>query len=198
MEPDPLDADAEYSDLWKKRITTLTLAFNEFIKLPLFQHVRGQINLDALALDDAVNHYLADLFILKRRYRVKRKAQLHRVAGLLVAALMRHRPVRFSGREDAPDAAGRWIAFLNESFAVHVGVAICGEYYASRGVAIMQDVLNPQRDSLTHWHQSMTYLIGQRNYTSEALALVFETLCLWLFPANFAFSDTEEDLPTGD
>lgn len=198
MERDPLEADAEYSELWKKRITTLTQAFNDFASLRVFGAVRQQITLDALALDDAVHHYLGDLLVLKRRYKVKRKAQLHRVAGLLVAALMRYRPVRFHAQDDVPGAAGRWVAFANEAFAVHVGVAVCGEYYAGRGIDLMQEVLQPQRDSLVHWHESMTFLIGQRNYTSEALALVFETLCLWLFPANFAFSDTEEDIPTGD
>lgn len=198
MERDPLEADAEYSELWKKRIITLTQAFNDFTGLPVFSAVRQQITLDALALDDAVHHYLGDLLVLKRRYKVKRKAQLHRVAGLLAAALMRYRPVRFHAQDDVPDAAGRWCAFLNEAFAAHVGVAVCGEYYTSLGVDIMREVLQPQRDALAHWHESVTYLIGQRNYTSEALALVFETLCLWLFPGNFAFSDTEGDLPTGD
>jgi hypothetical protein len=198
MEPDPLELDTEYSELWKKRIATLAQAFNEFIRLPVFEPEKEKLSLDGFALDDAVNHYLSDLAVLKRRYKVKRKAQLHRVAGLLVAALMRYRPIRYLGTRDVPGSTGRWIAFVNESFAVHVGVAICGEYYASRGASIQSDVLAPHREALAHWHGSMTYLIGQRNFTSEALALVFETLCLWLFPGNFAFVDTEEDLPAGD
>lgn len=126
---------------------------------------------------DVVNHYVDDLDFLKRRYGITDRAQPPKVAGLMANAILKYRPlVPRDGRQK--DIEGNTV---NETLAIYHGICVCAEHQTSGADAMVTLFANPQ---FKDWHNRFIFMLRERNYTSENLIMVFETLCLMAFPES--------------
>jgi hypothetical protein len=172
---------AKVDGLWFRRTRTLGLSYDimrsgglkgvDFSKFDLRKDLVSQI----------VDHYCNDYQILRLRYHIAQPQyiQLHRVAGLLTSAIMRYRPIHCISGQPVSKNEVR----LNEHFAVFTGINICAEKYAQRGEDISE--LLSSCPQLAGWIDRMKFLLDSRNYTSEALIMAYDALCVFLFPDNF-------------
>lgn len=159
--------------LEEKRITSIVGAFLVIVKYGYVDGARFTLNRSLLKL--TVRHYLKDLQALKNRYGIEDNAQPQKVAGLAVAAIMRFKPVlpKNSGDETLYDSDE------NEVLAVFHGLCLCME--KSGGKIDLQSVMNLwSKPELQEWLANFLYLLKFRNYTSENLGLVFDTLVNFL------------------
>jgi hypothetical protein len=124
-----------------------------------------------------VEHYYSDLTHLKQRYDIRGLAEAPKVAGLMSSAVLKYRPV-------VPKDCLQWDvedAEINEVLAVYHGVSICASYNElGKGNAPMAALM--AKPYFRKWYSRIIYLVKERNYTSEALIAIFETLCLAAFP----------------
>ncbi len=142
----------------------------------------AKFELHPAVLGQCIDHYLDDYVILKIRYRIERERQiqLHRVAGLLAAALMRYRPVVLkTGCQ--PESINE--VRINEHLAMYVGINICSEKYAHAG----RDTggILGSNPLLADWIKRMKFFLESRNYTAESLVMIFDAICVLLYPDNF-------------
>jgi hypothetical protein len=142
---------------------------------------KGQANKEDFMLsepvvNEIVQHYLTDLKILKYRYKIKDKIQLHKVAGLITSLIVRYRPilplVQTYSTEDE--------MYMNEKFAIIHGLSICAEYSNEDILTLINE---PWFDT---WYRDFIYLLHVRHHTPESLTFIFETLCVFKFPNNMA------------
>jgi len=125
--------------------------------------------------NEVIEYYIADNTALKERYRIKDRIQLHKVAGLTTSAILRFRPIiplvhEFNSYVEI---------YANEILAIYHGLAICGEFAVANGHLKMID-----EDWFEPWMRNFVYLLHHRNYTSEGLIFVYETICRLKFPSN--------------
>lgn len=121
---------------------------------------------------DVVEHYIEDWKALKRRYNIADEIQLHKIAGLVAGTIMRYRPILFLA--DAVETESD--LYANEKLAIFHGLAICSEMSKS---PLDGFINNPRFD---RWLNDFIFLLRKRNYTSESLMLVFQTISLQAFP----------------
>lgn len=130
-------------------------------------------------IEEIVEHYLDDLRIIRTRYRIKQCIQLHKVAGLTAAAIMRYRPViPMTDSYNAPHEI-----YANETFAIIHGLALCGEQSLEIGERLGSE---PWFDK---WMNDFLYLLHRRNHTPESLGFIFQTLSTFVFPKNLETSN---------
>jgi hypothetical protein len=125
-----------------------------------------------------VRHYIRDLNILKRRYNIENRAQVPKVAGLMANAILKYRPL-------VPiDGKRRDVEYIkaNEALAIYHGLSVCANYGKSGdgNHKLLSDFMSKR--IFIEWLKRFVYLLQERNYTSEALIMVFETLCMGAFP----------------
>jgi hypothetical protein len=125
-------------------------------------------------VDEIVEHYLEDWMILKARYRIEKEIQLHKVAGLTTAAILRYRPII----PIANELNGKREIYVNEFFAAMHGLGICGDHSLD-----VCEVL-AQEDWFGYWFDDFLFLLHRRNYTAEALNFIYETFSMFRFPKN--------------
>lgn len=138
------------------------------------------LKLSAPLVNEVIEHYLADLEIIKKRYRIENRIQLHKVAGLMAGAIMRFRPVIPIGDVFTNELD----IYANEILSIYHGLAICGEYIdKDERIGIS---LEPW---FAGWIKNFIYLLHHRTYTSESIILIYETLCYSHFPSGFKAGD---------
>jgi hypothetical protein len=124
-----------------------------------------------------VTHYSDDLEILKERYGIDELAEAPKVAGLMASAILKYRPIvpKVCLQECIEDT------HINEILAIYHGICICASYneIGIGNAPMARLMLSPY---FLKWYGRMLYLVKERNYTSEALIAIFETLCLAAFP----------------
>jgi hypothetical protein len=163
------------SDLTKKRLVSLVRTWSWLVQKGLVDGTRFVLN--ASLASKAVMHYADDLAILKIRYGIPDKAQMPKVAGLMASAISRYRPiVPVNGRESVSGFDG------NEWLAIFHGIAVCAK--TDKGVNSASLSSLEKQEMFVPWLDRFRYLLHERNHTPEALAMVFETLCLTVFPST--------------
>jgi hypothetical protein len=123
-------------------------------------------------------HYAKDLRVLKKRYQICDMVQPPKIAGLLANAILKYRPlIPFYGLQPGIENSTP-----NEFLAIYCGVCVCANCGApDQGNKIMAALMDTPHFRL--WFKRFLFLLRDRNYTSESLIMVFETLCLFAFPA---------------
>jgi len=124
-----------------------------------------------------VEHYYSDLTHLKRRYDIHHLAEAPKVAGLMAGAVLKYRPI-------VPKNCQQWDvedAEVNEMLAIYHGICICASYN-KRGIGNEPMAKLMALSYFKKWFKRIIYLVKERNYTSESLIAIFETLCLAAFP----------------
>jgi len=125
-----------------------------------------------------VRHYVRDLEILKLRYNIGNRAQMPKIAGLMANAVLKYRPL-------VPiDGKRRDVEYIkaNEALAIYHGLSVCANYGKISDATPPLLIALMSRPLFAVWLKRFTYLLQERNYTSEALIMVFETLCMSAFP----------------
>jgi hypothetical protein len=191
------------------RMRSLVKVWYELAKLNLIDCSKFTFN-HAIAVN-AIVHYIADLEILKIRYGIEGNAQIPKIAGLMASSILKYRPMvpvtgNLKGIEE--DKA-------NELLAIFQGICICANYYGKDGqllaagdetVANTAQAINEIRNqamidllskkAFYNWHEKFKHLVKERNYTSESLIMIFETLRLALFPNDMNPQRKQKNITT--
>lgn len=164
--------EADLAEIREKRVKVLRGVWGLLVQKKYIDNTR--FTLSNSLVDEVITHYSDDLGITKIRYNIEGEAQLHKVAGLMAASILRYRPIvpmqDFSDPKDV---------YANEDFAILHGLAVCGEHEPKVASIIQSEAW------FKIWWSDFRYLLHRRNYTAESLSMIFETLCLFRFPDNF-------------
>lgn len=164
---------ASIEEIREKRYTTILGIWKVFIERGYLDESRFRLSMPLV--DEVIEHYIIDWEILKQRYHIPKEIQLHKVAGLMAASILRYRPIVPLMDDEFRDKKE---IYANEFFAVLHGLAICGAYSLEVCDKISQE------GWFDGWVNNFTYLLHRRNHTPESLAFIFETLCIFNFPDN--------------
>ena len=157
------------TEIEEKRIKSLVAAF--FMMVGLGHIDKEKFILNRSLLKSVVTHYIQDLRILKMRYGITGKVLPPKTAGLIVAAVMRFKPVL---PKDSKDEA-LFEQDANELLAIFHGLCVCSEL--RDGKIDLQAVIGLwKKTEFAEWLSDFRYLLKFRNYTAENLAMVFDTL----------------------
>jgi len=126
-----------------------------------------------------IRHYMQDLNILKSRYKISKRAQMPKIAGLVASAVLKYRPIV---PLDGKRTDVKYIR-ANEALAIYHGLGVCANYDLGGGNDNNQALASlMSKPIFVEWLRRFMYLLQERNYTSESLIMVFETLCMGAFP----------------
>jgi len=168
-EQEDIDKMAEKAD-W---LANLWLRIYQRIAIPY----KEAFELNPALTQKATYHYAKDLRVLKKRYQIEDKAQAPNVAGLMAGAILKYRPlVPFYGPQDGIEKDA-----VNEFLAIYYGICVCANYRGD-GAGNKEMAALMAKPHFRLWLRRFAYLLKERNFTSEALILIFETLCLFAFP----------------
>jgi len=159
-----------------KRVISLGLTWRNLIdRLCVADKHLFELN-PSLAVKVA-EHYYGDLTHLKQRYGISGLAEAPKVAGLMANAILKYRPA-------VPKDCLQWNiedAEVNEVLAIYHGICICASYN-TRGIGNEPMAKLMTMPYFRKWYHRIIYLVKERNYTSESLIAIYETLCLAAFP----------------
>jgi len=127
-------------------------------------------------LEETVEYYLSDRDVLKVRYKISDKIQLHKIAGLLANAIVRIRPI--VPASDLENFSEDSEVYANEILAIYEGLAICSEYD--------EDCCITKEPWFSEWFDNFVFMLHNRRYTPESLMFIFETISRICFPSAFA------------
>lgn len=169
--------DAYVEELRTKRHETIKRVWSKF-------HVNKEnFALSPLLIDSVIEQYIKDLCILKFRYNIENKAQLHKVAGLMTSSLLKYRPILpCAMKYNIPRQV-----YTNEIFAIYHGISICGGLYSDEDIRKVMNL--PEVAKLL---EGLIFLLHYRNYTSEAVSSFYESLAVHYFPKNFESPHNDE------
>jgi hypothetical protein len=144
-----------------------------------------------------VYHYVRDLEILKDRYGMISKEALSsyalpsKIAGLMANSILKYRPiVPIDGGNHKSDITENK---ANEILAIYHGICVCTNYYEAEDSKIVDNnneaAINLFKSKhFNDWSKDIKYLLWEREYTSESLIAIFETLRMAIFPNGDASS----------
>lgn len=166
--------ESEFQAIREKRVKTLIGVWDSLVSSGKIDPLRQKLSTPLI--NEVVEHYIADLIVIKTRYKIGgSKIQLHKIAGLVAASILRYRPVVPLIENFKTD----YEIYANEILAVMHGIAICGEYTEKDGPLEILD-----ENWFDQWVKDFLYLAHCRNTTPESLMFIFETLCCLRFPKN--------------
>jgi hypothetical protein len=168
------------TDIREKRYFLIKSLWNLMISQGYFKDDRLKLSIPLV--DEVIEHYIADWAIIKIRYKIPNEIQLHKIAGLMAASILRYRPII----PLTDDLDGKHEIYANEFFAILHGLAICGEFSLEKCQMLATE------DWFETWLDDFLHLLHRRNYTAEALAFIFETLCIFAFQENFEKSSKKK------
>jgi len=144
----------------------------------------SRFQLSVPLINEIVEHYLMDVSIIKLRYNIDERIQLHKIAGLMTSLILRYRPILPLSEEFEGDRE----RYANEYFAILHGLSICGEYTD-------KDVISELTDEkwFEVWLNDFLFLLHNRNHTPESLMFIYETLSCIKFPDNIISSSSVDD-----
>ena len=167
--------EEETKPLLEKRMRGLVKAWGNLLLKPDLVDGRAFV-LNSSIASKVVRHYAKDLDILKRRYGIPHLVQAPKVAGLMANAILKYRPlVPIKGKQK--DVG---LSEVNEVLAIYHGICICADYDTGSGVRALDTLAS--KPIFSDWLDRFIYLLRERNYTSESLIMIFETLCMAAFP----------------
>jgi len=171
--------DDEDKAIAEKRITGLVKCWGRLLKENLVDSWQS-LAFNASIATKVVRHYIHDLNILKERYKIGDRAQVPKVAGLMATAVLKYRPlVPADGKHTVP----QYIK-ANEALAIYHGLCVCANYGKIGDTNHQLLCATMSKPIFVEWLKRFMYLLQERNYTSEALIMVFETLCMGAFPES--------------
>jgi len=157
-----------------KRLSTIVSIWDHLITNKTVDNDR--FKLSTPLINEIVEHYINDLRAIKCRSRITGKIQLHKVAGLMAALIIRYRPIILIDDKYVNDKE----MYINELFAITYGLAICGEH------SLEQCEKLSNSEWFTPWINDFMYLLHSRNHTPESLIFIFQTFSVFNFPENFS------------
>ena len=161
--------------LLEKRMRGLVKAWGRLLLKPDLVDGRA-FALNSSIASKVVRHYAKDLDILKRRYGIPNLVQAPKISGLMASAILKYRPlVPIKGKQDNVG-----LSEANEVLAIYHGICICANYDTDSGINALDALAN--KPIFSDWLDRFIYLLRERNYTSESLIMIFETLCMAAFP----------------
>jgi hypothetical protein len=169
--------NGDFEALRRKRTGVLLQIWDHLIDEKIIDPSRFKLAYPLL--NEVIEHYLSDVKVLKCRYGIDDKIQLHKIAGLMTALILRYRPIipiidEYHDKREI---------YINEFYAIIHGLAICGEYSLKECEKISE------QPWFNGWVSDFTYLLHHRNHTPESLIFIFETFSIFNFPNNFASID---------
>jgi hypothetical protein len=141
----------------------------------------GFISTDTMCIsmplvEETVKYYLLDMEILKKRYNIPDKIQLHKIAGLLVNAIVKIKPVVPMQNINVFSKDSE--IYANEILAIYEGLAICSEYDTEYNIT--------REPWFDEWFDNFVFMLHHRRYTAESLIFIFETVSRICFPNAFS------------
>ncbi len=143
-----------------------------------YPHVFGNTKLNQELAARAVEEYITQWEVLKKRDNIKGRIQRHKIAGLMAAAIVNQRPIVNYHRDDF-EGLSFGLAAHNEKFAVYHGVVICAEGCPNEKFAILLNA-----SYFNTWVESFVALFHNGSPCRDSLIHVFQTLCLGFFDEN--------------
>jgi hypothetical protein len=166
------ESSEEAEVIRKKRVKVLLGTWKSLTEAKLIDP--SQLRLSNPLLNEVLEHYIADRTVIRARYKIDAKIQLHKIAGLMTAAVLRYRPIQLTGEKyNSPNEM-----YANEIFAIYHGLAIC----ADGSDEVSKEIVNSP--AIDAWIKDFCYLLHHRNYTPESLIFIFETFCAFWLPDN--------------
>jgi len=128
-----------------------------------------------------VRFYAQNLHTLKDIYGIEDKVEASKIAGLMANAILRFRPlVPIGGQDECEEIEDN---DCNELLAIYHGISVCSAAYEN-GKDIMDTFMIDNEEWYNKWLKQFMFLLQEREYTSESLVMIFETLCLAVFSSN--------------
>jgi len=140
----------------------------------------GTMYLSMPLLEETVEYYLSDWNILRKRYNIKDKIQLHKVAGLIANAVVRVKPIVPMPNTNTFHKDSE--IYANETLAIYQGLAICSEYDNERNIT--------KEAWFDKWFDDFLFMMHHRRYTAESLMFIFETISRIYFPNGLKKEET--------
>jgi hypothetical protein len=168
-----------------RRLETLLGIWDKVSRSPYFVESGDTIfHLNEKLLGEVVAQYIYDLKALKLCYGINDKVQFPKIAGLMTNAIVKHKPLvpRIGNNDLKPNSL-----IANEVFALFYGLCVLfdtkilpeGNFEVKVGDSIRNFIQTPLG---IRWRNDIHYLLHSRNYTSDSLIAIFETLCISLAP----------------
>ena len=171
-QPTAEQIEARRNEIRHKRIATLLGAYE--LMRQRYREVYEGTSINKTVVAITVEEYLQDREKLVSRHNIAGRIQRHKIAGLMAAVIVKHRPIQLL---DTDGQAAR-LSMDNETLAVLHGIAVCAE----GNVAGLRTILG--LPSCANWFSDFVYLLRSAPLNGEALILIFETLSLAYFPDN--------------
>jgi hypothetical protein len=159
----------ELAEVREKRYEQLVLTWQS-----LEYSTSGRFALCPYRTEELIEHYIENLKVIKFRYQIPAEIQLHKVAGLMAYSIIKYKPV-----SQITSLKTEYDACINEILALFHGLSVCAEYTETPSKRLASI------PSYEVWFNDMLHLMHKRNVTPESLAFIFETICMYSFPANF-------------
>jgi len=157
---------ADFNHVREKRSQTLVSIWKILVKNGKLNDKR--FNLSKPLVNEVIEQYISDYEILKKRYKIDNtKIQLHKVAGLMTAAILKYRPI--VPLVDSYES--HYETCANEILAIFQGLTICAEYSEDKLFELMGEPW------FEPWFLDFLFLLHRRNHTPESIIFVYETLC---------------------
>lgn len=131
---------------------------------------KDEVNISYPVINEIVEHYCTDYTVLKFRYKITDRIERPKIAGLMVALIMRYRPIYLLTQTCKSTEA----LYANETLAIIYGLSVCLEDSLKEAT----DILNQHWFNI--WFDDFKYLLHQRHYTAESLTFIFKTLIIFL------------------
>jgi hypothetical protein len=163
-------------EIRSKRMTTL-VGVHDLMRT--WKEVADNTRLDANDSTRTVEEYITEWKVLKQRDKIPRRIQRHKIAGLMVAAIVHHRPLKDFFPDECGGSSSLSNSCDNEKFAVYHGVAVCAEDCPENRMKVL--LANPH---FTAWVDNFVALLHTESPCRQSLIHIFETLCLAFFPEN--------------
>ena len=161
--------------LRKKRALMLKSTYDAMAQK--FPEVRDNTHFHLGIATAVVEDYLRDYTALVGRYNIKGRISQSKIAGLMAASILKHRPIQLVDWQS--ERASR-VSRDNEEFALMHGLSICAEDASRDQIELFRKLPN-----LYIWRENMIYLFKRRPDSAECFNMIFETLSLTAFPNNF-------------
>lgn len=164
--------EEEISEVRERRLALMEGLWNYFVKTDFFD--KKEVMLSLPLVNEVIEHYCTDCVVIKFRYKIPERIERTKIAGLIVALIMRYRPICLISDTFKTDEA----LYANEILAIIYGLSVCCEDSIKNTLEIMK------KPWFKKWFDDFKYLLHVRHYTAESLTFIFKTLLIALGQKN--------------
>jgi hypothetical protein len=127
-----------------------------------------------------VKFYDQKLKDMRTTHSAEDKVEDSRIAGMMADAILKFRPLVPINGNDVIEVEDIEYNVCNEFLAIYHGISICSAGYEN-GPLLMGEFMSGKL--FDRWLERFLYLLEQ-DYTMESLVMIFETLCVTVFPGT--------------